>query len=225
MNQFKSWMRLALLATPLVAAPFAHAQAAPTATQQYQLSVFAGGSGVFTNFYGGHNLSATAGADLSFLSYHGYHPALEIRGTYPVYLGQIDAQKSFMGGLRVDRRFNRLRPYADLLVGRGQIDYQRGGFTVGPLTYVSTTSNVFSFGGGVDYDIRRQWSLKADYQFQRWTTPIPTATTINPSNVTLGATYRFDFNHHYHLHKSKPERTATPAPAPAPLPPPQQPPQ
>lgn len=175
----------------------AHAQAAPTATQQLELSAFGGATGVFTDLLGGHNASITAGADLRVFSYHRYLPSLEFRGTIPVHSGTIDGQKSFLGGLKIDRDFDRFRPYADFLVGRGQIDYQRGGFTVGPLTYLSTTTTVLSPGLGVDYMVTDHWSAKADFQYQFWDTPVVPSGSIHPKVLTLGAVYRFDFNHNY----------------------------
>ncbi len=198
MKQLKSQLNLILSAAFLLLAPTAHAQAVPTAAQTFQLSVFGGGSGVFTDLKGGHNLSFTAGVDFGFLSLHGFHPAVEVRGTYPVHTGTIDSQKSVLGGIRVDRRYNVARPYVDFLVGRGELDYQNGGFTIGPLTYLSTSTTVYSPGAGVDLHISRHFSFKADYQYQNWSTPVVSSGKIHPSVITLGAVYRFDFNH---LHK------------------------
>ena len=173
------------------------AQAVPTASQALQLSAFGGLTGVFTDIEGGHNLSISAGVDLAFLSLRGFHLAAEGRGTYPMDTGTISSQKDALGGMRVDRQYGHVRPYVDFLAGRGEIDYLNGGITIGPLTYLSTSSTVLSGGGGVDLDLSPHWSFKADYQYQHWDTPVTSSGTIHPSVVTFGAVYRFDFNHSY----------------------------
>ena len=113
------------------------ARASATATQQLSLSAFGGGTGTYTNLLGGRNLGITAGADLAFMTFHRYRPVLELRGTVPIHGGQIDSQKSFLGGLAVEREFGRVHPYVDFLVGRGQITYQNGGLQVGSVIFLS----------------------------------------------------------------------------------------
>ena len=211
---------LAVSVVPETTRANAQATATATATQQLGLSAFGGGTGTFTALEGGRNLGITAGADLAFMSFHRYRPVLELRGTYPIHTGTIDAQKNFLGGLKVERQFGRLHPYVDFLVGRGQIDYQRGGLQVGTVLFVSSTSTVFSPGLGLDYDLTDHWAIKGDFQYQHWdipfatvngapapptvvTTPsgvvqVPTTGTLSPKVITVGAVYRFDFNHHYH---------------------------
>lgn len=197
----------------------AQATATATASQQLALSAFGGGTGTYTGIYGGRNLGITAGADLAFLTYRRFRPVLELRGTYPVHNGQIDAQKNFLGGVKVERDFGRLHPYVDFLVGRGQITYQRGGLQVGSVLFLSSTSTVFSPGVGVDFDLTPHWAIKGDFQYQHWDVPFAvldgapapvtvvatpggtlqaaTTGTISPRVITAGAVYRFDFNHYY----------------------------
>jgi hypothetical protein len=198
----------------------AQAAASATATQQLALSAFGGVNGTYTNLLGGRNLGITAGTDLALMSFHRYRPVLELRGTFPIHNGQIDAQKNFLGGLRVERQVGRLHPYIDFLVGRGQIDYQHGGLQVGSIVFVASTSTVFSPGVGLDYDLTPHWSIKGDFQLQHWDVPFATLNgqpapitivltpagsfqaattgTLYPKVLTLGAVYRFDFNHYYH---------------------------
>ncbi len=203
----------------------ARAQATATATQQLALSAFGGGTGTYTGLLGGRNLGITAGADLAFMSFHRYRPILEVRGTFPVHKGQIDAQKNFLGGLKVERQFGRLHPYVDFLVGRGQVDYQRGGLQIGTVLFLSSTSTVFSPGVGLDYDLTPQLAIKGDFQYQHWDVPFATLNgapasatfvstpagtfqatsigTLNPRVITLGGVYRFDFNHHFRRPRSE----------------------
>src|SRR5271167_365690 len=101
MKQLTIRVNLVLGAAVLFVAQIACSQAVPTASQTLQLSAFGGLTGVFTDLEGGHNLSITAGIDLAFLSLHGFHPAAEVRGTYPIHAGTINSQKNVLGGIRV----------------------------------------------------------------------------------------------------------------------------
>lgn len=200
----------------------AGAQSSFTATQPLALSAFGGITGDWTNLEGGRNLGITAGVDLALPSYRRFRPVLEVRGTHSFMPGQIDAQKEFLGGLRVERQYNRWHPYVDFLAGRGQMDYQNGGLTYGDLTYISSTTAVYSLGGGADFDLSRHFSVRGDFQVQHWDTPFPSGITttpvvvatgrpqpqtivvpagaapqtIYPRMATVGVVYRFDFNHH-----------------------------
>ncbi len=174
---------------------WAGAQNVPTARQTLQLSAWAGGSGVFTGLESGRNGSVTAGVDLGIRSFFGVSPTLEVRGSYPVDKGAVDSQENVVAGVLLGKRYRRLRPYVDFLYGRGQITYTPAfpdpTFTV---YYLQTTSNVLSPGAGVDFDLSRHFSVKADVQFQRYATPVTTSGTLYSKPITLGLVYRFDFN-------------------------------
>jgi outer membrane protein with beta-barrel domain len=202
MKQLKTLAKLALSAAVVSFANFSHAQASnPTATQQLQLSAFGGLTGTYTNFEGGKNLDITAGADLTVLALRKFRPSFEIRGTYPVDSGHISGQKSFILGPKVEYPIGRLHPYADFLIGRGQIDYLNGGFLYNNLLYLSSTSTVYSPGLGLDYDLTPRWAVKADFQYQTWHTPVLPDTSIHPKAITFGVVYHFDFNPHHHRTK------------------------
>lgn len=175
-----------------MAAISAHAQAAPTATRPLSLSAFGGLTGTYTGLGGGRNLGITAGIDFGVHSYFGFRPYLEGRGTYPVDDGQVDAQKSALGGLRVDRQVHRgLRVYGDLLFGRGEIDYQQGGYPSpsGNLLYLRSTSNIVSPGLGFEYRLTNSFSFVADGQFQHWDTPATASGSLWSKPITLGVRY------------------------------------
>ena len=195
--------RRAFLPLLLAAAtPFLQAQAAPTATQGLELTAFGAGTGTYTDVAGGRNLAITAGADLAFKSYYHIRPAAEVRGAFPVATGTIAAQRYILGGLRVEYPLGRLHPYADFLIGRGQINYQRNGFLFGNLIYLRSISTVYSPGLGLDFDVTPHWSGKVDLQYQSWDIPFP-PNTIHPKVISLGAVYHFDFNHHYRAPRRK----------------------
>ena len=200
MKQTKVFATLAFL-LPLAFLPnTSNAQATATATQPLQLFAFVAATGTYTELNGGRNGSITAGADLTFLNVPHVRPSLELRGTYPVDNGHISTQKNFLIGPKVERQFGNFHPYADFLIGRGGIDYLNGGFIYGNTLYISSTTTVYSPGGGLDYDLTHHWSLKADFQYQYWNTPAVPSGVIHPRVTTVGALYRFDFNEHHHRH-------------------------
>jgi hypothetical protein len=197
-----AFVRLALITIFASLSPAVYAQTtAPTATQQLQLSAFLAGTGTFTDFHGGKNLAVTGGVDLTYLRFILFRPAIEIRGTYPINEGHISSQKSFLIGPKVEFPLGRLHPYADFLIGRGQIDYLNGGFVAGQLIYISTNSTVYSPGVGVDYHLTHSLAVKADVQFQRWAAPPEPSGTIHPTVLTVGGVYTFDFNPHHRHHE------------------------
>jgi opacity protein-like surface antigen len=188
------WVRLALFTAVSGLTHTALSQASPAGTQKLQLSAFAGATGTFTGFEGGKNLGITAGADLTFLGFRLFRPSFEARGTYPIDKGHISSQKNFLLGPKVEYPLGRFHPYADFLIGRGEIDYHSPGFIFGNTLYISTNTTVYSPGVGADYNFTHNLALKADAQFQHWDTPVVTSGTIHPVALTLGVVYNFDFN-------------------------------
>lgn len=184
---------LALLLSVSLPPYAAHAQATPTASRSLDLSAFGGVAGVATSLSGGKNLSFVVGMDLGLTPIRGVRPVVEVRGLYPIDGGNVASQKSILLGPRVDFLLNhRLRPYGDFLIGRGEMDYKNGGYLFdNAAVYVETTTNVYSPGGGVDYDLSSHLSFKVDMQLQHWDYT-PTASGSLWSKVgTVGIVYRF----------------------------------
>src|ERR1700727_2872380 len=167
MKFIKTVAKLTLFPAICAIAHTAGAQAVPAGTQQLQLSAFGAATGTFTDLEGGKNLGITAGADLTFLAVRTFRPSFELRGTYPIDGGHISSQKNFLLGPKVEYPIGRFHPYADFLIGRGQIDYHSG-FIVGNLIYLSSNTTVYSPGVGLDYNLTHNLALKADAQFQHW---------------------------------------------------------
>ena len=202
MRQIQTLAQLAIIILAIISlGGIGHAQVAPTASQQLQLSAFAGATGTFTDLLGGKNLDITAGADLTFVGFRLLRPSIEVRGSYPIDKGTISSQKAFLGGAKVEHPFGRFHPYADFLIGRGEIDYGMGGYLVGNVRYISTTSTIYSPGGGLDYNLTNQFDVKADVQYQHWDTPVVSSGVIHPVATTLGVVYRFDFNPRHHRNR------------------------
>jgi hypothetical protein len=190
---------LAIFATATFAPIAAHAQATPTATQTLRLSAFGAATGTYTGLNGGRNLGITAGADLGFHPFYGFHPSLEVRGTYPFVKGQVISQKNILGGLKVERFYGRYHPYADILFGRAATHFENGGFPNPQNNFVYTRSpaNVLSPGVGIDVTLTDHFALKADFQFQRYASPVTTSRRLYAKPLSLGVVYRFNFNSHH----------------------------
>jgi hypothetical protein len=189
----RSNLFLTLLLAAFLYPNISHGQAMPTATRGLDLSAFGGVAGVDTGLSGGRNLSIVLGADLKFVPVGGVRPVLEVRGLYPIDGGNIASQKSILFGPRADFLLNhRLRPYGDFLFGRGEMNYQDGGYLFVNSVYLETTTNVYSPGGGVDYDLSPHLSLKVDAQFQRWGYTPTTSGNIWTKVGTVGIVYRFN---------------------------------
>jgi opacity protein-like surface antigen len=196
--KFKKTLTSLALLSALPLARNALAQSTPAATQQLQLSTFVGGTGTFTDLAGGKNLDITAGADITVLTFRRFRPAAEIRGSYPIDEGTTSSQKNFLLGPKVDYPLGRFHPYANFLVGRGGIDYLRGGYIFGNVRYLSSNTLVLSPGVGLDYNLTHQLAVKVDFQYQHWNTPAVASGSISPKATTLAAVYIFDFNPRHH---------------------------
>ena len=201
MTYTKLSVKLALFTAVSALTHAASAQAAPAGNQKLQLSAFAAATGTFTGLDGGKNLGITAGADLTFPGFRQFRPSLEARGTYPINEGHISSQKNFILGPKVEYPLGKFHPYADFLIGRGQIDYHAPGFVFGNILYINSNTIVYSPGVGFDYNLTHNLAIKADVQFQHWNTPVTASGTIHPTALTLGVVYSFDFNRgHRHDH-------------------------
>ncbi len=194
MTYTKLSAKLALFTAVSALTHTASAQAAPAGSQKLQLSAFVAATGTFTGLEGGKNLGITAGADLTFLGFRRFRPAFEARGTYPIDKGQISSQKYFLLGPKVEYPLGKLHPYADFLIGRGQIDYHAPGFVFGDTLFINSNTAVYSPGVGLDYNLTHNLAIKGDVQFQHWDTPVTASGTIHPTALTFGVVYNFDFN-------------------------------
>lgn len=195
--RFRLWVIL-LLFSVSVAGSSAQAPDA-TAVQPWSLSAFGGVDGTYTGIEGGKNLGVTAGIDLRVFTFGRYMLSGEVRGTEPLHDGRVDSQNDVLAGIKVDRvLFGRVNPYANILIGRGRIDYQSGGYAIPSqgLIYIGSNSTVISPGAGVDLDLEDHFAIKLDAQFQHWDTPVTTSGSVYAKALTAGIVYRFDFNHY-----------------------------
>jgi hypothetical protein len=172
--------------------PRAQAQALPTATAGFSISAFGGFSANYTGLALAKNGDVTAGVDVGFRSFAGFYPSLEGRGMYPVDKGQTVNMENLAGGIRLARHKNRFQGYGDALFGRGKLNFP-GGYpdAAGNFEVLSNTSNVLSFGGGVDYFTTGHFGFKGDFQFQRYQTPVTLDGQLYSKVFTAALIYRF----------------------------------
>ncbi|MGD0442570.1 MAG: hypothetical protein ABSA39_01415 [Edaphobacter sp.] len=192
---------LGLLTINTVIAVSSFAQSVPAATQQLQISMFGTATPVLTGFQTSANLDVGVGADIIFVGLQRVKAGIEIRGSYPLADGDLTRQKSFVTGPVIQYPLGRLCPYADILFGRGAIDYLDGGYVSGGLDYIKSSTFVYSPGIGVDYGITHHMSIKADFQYQHWNVPVVLSGVIHTTMVSLGARYMFDFNPHHNRNR------------------------
>ena len=182
------------------------AQSTATASRAFEPSAFLGVTGDYTGLNGSRNLGVTAGVDVGFHPFFGLLPSVEVRGIYPLDSGIVVGQESVEGGLRVQKRLRRIRPYADVLFGRGQLNYQNGGYVVPAqnFSYLQSTSNIYDGGIGFELDVNEHFAVLLDGQAQHWNLPFTpggasTASSSIYSKVgTIGVVYRLGWLEHGH---------------------------
>lgn len=73
------------------------------------------------------------------------------------------------------------QPYGKVLFGRGVYNFHNG--------IANVAYNIYTFGGGADFHVRRSLNVRADYEFQNWMS-FPLG-TLHPSVITIGVAYHF----------------------------------
>ncbi len=189
--QLKPYTLLAAAAL-LVSVHAAHAQAVPTASANMRISTFAGVSANYTGVELAKNGDVTAGVDIGFRSFAGFYPAFEARGLYPIAKGNVVNQENLLAGIRLGRHKENFNPYGDVLFGRGKLTFPNGlPNPTDTFVVLSNTSNVLSFGGGLDYNMSQHFGVKGDFQFQKYDTPVTASGSVFSKVFTAGITYRF----------------------------------
>jgi opacity protein-like surface antigen len=82
-------------------------------------------------------------------------------------------------------------PYAGFFASYGRLTYTHPDRSGPGEPYTHDDSIVYGAGLGLDYDLTRQWSVRADYQFERWKTGIFNG--FVPQVFGIGVLYRIPF--------------------------------
>jgi opacity protein-like surface antigen len=180
-----AWAAAILLISTAICLPsLAYAQSLPTATRVGDLQ-FGGGISFGSSPYN-QNLSYTR----MNLTGEAFYTAFDFRN----HLGleadfhQVHAsedstayQRTYEIGPRFHWTFDRLVPYGKILVGRGVFNY--------PGNIANLAYNLYTFGGGIDYNLTRSINVRGDYEYQNWT-GFPLG-TLHPGIATIGFAYHF----------------------------------
>lgn len=165
-----------------------HAQATASADQRIHLHVYGLASYVQPDFFGSPDaLGVAVGANVDGIHLLPYlELGLDLRGETS-RSNQIH-ESALTGGPRLSYTRYRLQPYVDYMLGVG-----RGSFPLATdPSYTHDYTAVRDFGGGVDYLLTRNFSLRADAQSQRWrfTHAQP---YFHPVQASVGISYRLHF--------------------------------
>jgi hypothetical protein len=186
-NRFRHRARLVFVATCaavllLSHANYVEAQAMPTATRLGDLQIGGGlafGASTY-NFNTADLIGESAYLALDIRNHWGaevdFHNVKDTSDS-TVY------ERTYEFGPRYHITRGSLVPYAKLMYGRGVYNFHD---SVANLAY-----NVYTAGGGVDWQVLRSWNLRADYEYQTW--PGFPVDTLHPQVITLGVAF--------HLHQ------------------------
>ncbi len=167
----------------------AHAQAVQTADQRVRIGFYGMLSYVHPDFLNSPNaIGVTAGVNVDGIRVLPYTDiGLDLRGANS-HSNSIN-ESSLSGGPRLSYSRYRLQPHAEYMFGLG-----RGGFnnSTDP-DYQRDYTAIRSYGGGFDYQVSRNFGLRADVQRQRWRFTYM-APYFHPVNASIGISYRL------HLH-------------------------
>ena len=90
-------------------------------------------------------------------------------------------ERTYEIGPRVFVHRGPLIPYAKVMYGRGVYNFRNN--------IANVAYNMYTFGGGADYQLTRSLNLRADYEYQTWMGfPIQ---NLHPSVITIGVAYHF----------------------------------
>jgi hypothetical protein len=168
-------------------------QAQAAASRSAAISVFGGGSFVRPDSGSSSQSGYMFGTDYTYYPGRFYLvPSLELRGSISPK-GKVVGENVFGGGLRVEHRYSRFSPYADLLVGAGTLKFTTPIPLVQGGLYESNNSIVYTYGGGVDIGVFSHLSVKVDVQGSHWNLNPNNPTILQPLWMGVGLVYRIPF--------------------------------
>jgi opacity protein-like surface antigen len=90
-----------------------------------------------------------------------------------------------MGLIYIWHRLKNVRPYAKCMIGDGSVDFP-------PLSksYAHDTRTYTAPGGGLEFRVKQDLWVRADYEYQRWQS-LAVYGNLKPQGFTLGVSYDF----------------------------------
>lgn len=178
----------------LTSASRTFAQRASTAFKTAEISAFGGYINENAALGPYRDQGFTAGLNYTRFFHFPVAPSLEARANFA--RGTAVNEKSYLIGLRAEvTTLGRLHPYVDYLAGLGTVHYNTSFY--GPDFSLGDRSAVFSYGGGINFDVAPHWQFKADVQRQQWR---PDLEKLYPTPFLIGVTYRIPFKRFNETH-------------------------
>jgi len=164
-------------------------QARPTSERGSELALY----GDVTYVHSGYSTSAnnygySAGLDFTPLLFRTFQPSVELRATEAG--PQSQTEYTYSGGLKAATTVGRFHPYATVLKGLAFVYFRNPGLGSNGYVYSHDSSRMWSTGAGADFDLSRQWQVRADFSQQFWALG---NYTVRPSALSFGITYRIPF--------------------------------
>jgi hypothetical protein len=172
------WCCLILSVASLPAlAPSLHAQAVYTADRKTRIQVGGGALILNSDYTAGNVIGFSAWGDYDFSKWVGVEVSAHL-GEF-ITPGDI-TENSYLIGPRLTYRRRKLTAYGKVLIGRATITNQDYN--------LSSSYNIFAYGGGVEYKIMRKINIRAiDFELQSW--PDFQPNSLSPMAITIGASY------------------------------------
>ena len=166
-----------------------NAQALPTSQRKAELTAFGTYTHLTPDYGPQNNNGATFGVGYSH-SFQLLTPAVEFR--VKIANGETVNQKTYGGGIRLEHEWNRLHPYGMFMISAGYIDYH---FRTPPIMsngkpYLSDSSVVYGYGGGLDYDLTPRFAARGEFQAENWSLGGYTPVSLSPTMWSFGVVYR-----------------------------------
>jgi opacity protein-like surface antigen len=174
------------------------AQAVPIREKKAGISTFATFTRLTPDFGPFNNFGVMFGTDYARYT-RWITPALEFR--MKISHGSAVDQKTYGGGLRLERDFQRYHLFGNFLVSSGRINYHLKTppnvpalpTTPNVIHTYTDTSIVYTYGGGLDYDISQNFTARGEFQYENWNLGKYGPITLTPSMWGFGVVYRIPF--------------------------------
>jgi opacity protein-like surface antigen len=171
----------------LGAAPFAMAQAIPTATRPADIQIGFGFTSARPDYQHANFPGFAIYADVDPRAHWGieaeYHQVFSSTGD------QSQQRTAEIGG-RYFRNYGPFSPYGKGMYGRGNFKY--------PFGFTQLNYNILAAAGGVDYKATRYIHARVEYEYQHWLGFQNGG--LNPQLITFGVAYHFDGKPRYKNH-------------------------
>ena len=176
-----SVLKLGLASLPFLLLPSLHAQAVATAIKTGSIEAGAGVTYLNNDYSPHHNDGITAWADYDFLHYFHTTIGADVQLNFTGIIAKDDiGENSYLVGPRFSHRFyDKYQLYGKIDFGRGTISNQ--------LYKTSSSFNIYSFGGGLDYHVARHYNIRAEVDEQKWGNFEPH--TLSPITASVGVLY------------------------------------